>query len=445
MVRQLLRSRTARNSYLNLGGLALPLVIGVMLVPVTMRGLGIARFGLLSIALTVLEYSTLFALGLGPATTRHVAESIAKNDDSTSDLVVMSIVGHIVLGAIGCIIIVLLAPVLANVVFDVPQSLRAEAAAVFRLVGLMVPTTLLLLSLFGALEGAGRFGLVNLLRVPISALSFVIPAVAVTRGVGLPAILSFLVVLRLIVCLILALIVGATLPGYRWRWPRDWRRIRPLVTFGAWLSVSNVVSPTLVYADRFILGAVRGLSAVGLYSAPFDAVMRLLMIPGSLARAMFPSVSALQGTAQRTTLQPLFRRAVSMVFLLMAGPVVLLMLFAPQLLEVWLGAEVAVATTTAIRILALGLMFNAIAFVPSTFLAALGRPDISAKFHLLELAIHLPLTWWLVSRYGIVGAATAWSARVMVDSALLFWASRQALLTASQARFEDGGVVVGAT
>ena len=59
----LLRSKTARNSYLNLIGLAVPLVIGVALVPITMRGLGIPRYGLLSLALTVLEYSALFALG----------------------------------------------------------------------------------------------------------------------------------------------------------------------------------------------------------------------------------------------------------------------------------------------------------------------------------------------------------------------------------------------
>lgn len=64
----------------------MPLVIGVASVPVTMRGPGIARFGLLSLAITVLEYSALFALGLGPATTRYVAQAIARNDENKSDL-----------------------------------------------------------------------------------------------------------------------------------------------------------------------------------------------------------------------------------------------------------------------------------------------------------------------------------------------------------------------
>ena len=426
-MRELLRSRTARNSAFNLLGMAIPLFVGLLLIPVTLHGLGTARFGLLSLSLTVLEYSTLFALGLGPATTKHVAEALARQDESASDLIVMSMVGHTLLGAVGGALIAALAPTIVDHVFSVPADLRSEAIAVFRLLGVMVPATLLLLSLFGALEGASRFGLVNLLRVPISALSFIIPAVGVTRGVGLPVILSTLVILRLVVCAVLSLVVAASVPGYKWRWPADWSPMRPLLSFGAWLSVSNVVSPTLVYADRFLLGHFRGLAALGTYSAPFDGVMRLLAVPGSLVRAMFPTLSALQSMSARGELRPLFRRAVSAVVLLLGGPVLILVLFGPLLLRLWLGEQVAAAAGTAVRILAVGLLFNASALVPTTFIAAFGRPDLSAKFHLLELVIYMPLAWWLVSRYGIVGAATAWSIRVCFDAALLFGAAHNLL------------------
>ena len=424
---ELLRSRTARNSGFNLLGMAIPLLIGLLLVPVTLHGLGVARFGLLSLSLTVLEYSTFFALGLGPATTKHVAEAIAREDSSTSDLIVMSMIGHALLGSIGGAIIALLAPAIVDHVFAVSANLRAEAIAVFRLLGVMVPATLLLLSLFGALEGANRFGLVNLLRVPISALSFIIPALGVTYGVDLPAILSTLVILRLVICGILALVVAASVPGYQWKWPTDWRRMRPLLSFGAWLSVSNVVSPTLVYADRFFLGHLSGLTALGLYSAPFDAVMRFLAIPGSLVRAMFPTLSALQSMSSRDQLRRLFGRAVSAVVLLLAGPVLIVILFGPWLLRLWLGEQVAASAGTAVRVLAAGLIFNGAALVPLTFIAAFGRPDLSAKFHTLELLMHVPITWLLVSHYGIVGAATAWSIRVIFDAALLFRAARKLL------------------
>jgi O-antigen/teichoic acid export membrane protein len=423
----LFRSTTATNSYLNLAGQAIPLLIGIVLVPVTLHGLGIAQFGLLSIALTVLEYSALFALGLGPATTKHVAESIARDDDEASTVIVISILGNTLLGMIGCICVVLLAPFLATRVFHVATASQADAIHIFRLIGLMVPASLLLLGLFGALEGAGRFGLVNGMRIPLSSLSFIIPAVAVKTGYGLTTILTALVILRFAACVVLAFLVAAGIPGFRWHWPSRWAPLRSLLSFGAWLSVSSVVSPTLVYADRFILAHIRGLAAIGYYSAPFDAVMRILIIPSSLTRAVFPKVSGLHGTQRVDALAQLFRSAVAVVLALLAVPILVLFIFAPFLLRVWLGPDVAHAASTATRILAVGVLFNALAFVPSNFLSALGRPDVNAKLHLIELCIQLPLAWWLVSTFGIAGAATAWSTRVTLDALLLFWACSREL------------------
>ena len=426
-VAELTRSTTATNSFLNLAGQAIPLLVGIFLVPVTLHGLGVAQYGLLSIALTVLEYSALFALGLGPATTKHVAESIARMDDEASGVIIVSILGNTILGIIGCICVALLAPFLATTVFHVSTTSLSDAIHIFRLIGLMVPASLLLLGLFGALEGAGRFGVVNAIRVPLSSLSFIIPAVAVTRGDGLSGILTGLVALRIFACVVLAFVVSRAIPGFRWHWPSNWRHLRSLISFGAWLSVSSIVSPTLVYADRFILAHIRGLTAIGYYAAPFDAVMRVLILPASLMRALFPKVSGLQGTQRGDALRPLFRRAVSVVFVLLIAPVVVLFVFAPFLLKIWLGADVANAASTATRILAIGVMINALAFVPANFLSASGRPDMNAKFHLIELVVQIPVAWYLVTRFGIAGAATAWGVRVTLDAMLLFWACERLL------------------
>ena len=72
-------------------------------------------------------------------------------------------------------------------------------------------------------------------------------------------------------------------------------------------------------------------------------------------------------------------------------------------------------------------MINGLSHVPCGYLQASGRPDVPARFHLLELAIHLPLTWMLVQTWGITGAALAWTIRVSLDSTLLFLASDRVL------------------
>ena len=65
--------------------------------------------------------------------------------------------------------------------------------------------------------------------------------------------------------------------------------------------------------------------------------------------------------------------------------------------------------------------------IPSGFINALGRPDLVAKLNLAELAVHLPLAWILISRFGVTGAALAWTIRVMLDAGLLYLVSGRVL------------------
>jgi O-antigen/teichoic acid export membrane protein len=107
----------------------------------------------------------------------------------------------------------------------------------------------------------------------------------------------------------------------------------------------------------------------------------------------------------------------------MAPALATIFAFAPILLTFWLGPEYAAHSTTAVRVLSIGVLANALAHAPFVTLYALNRPDIPAKFHILELAVHIPLTYLLVRTYGISGAAIAWTARAILDLSLLLWAA----------------------
>ena len=69
------------------------------------------------------------------------------------------------------------------------------------------------------------------------------------------------------------------------------------------------------------------------------------------------------------------------------------------------------------------MLVNAMAFSPMAAVQALGRPDLAAKFHLIEFITHIPLTIVLVSLLGIEGAALAWLIRVIMDTGLLWGAT----------------------
>jgi len=165
------------------------------------------------------------------------------------------------------------------------------------------------------------------------------------------------------------------------------------------------------------------MTAVAYYTAPYEAVTRLWIIPTSLIMALFPAFSALEGIGDRQRLGMLFARSVKYVLLVLGPIVLLLVLFAKEILQIWLGADFSTQSRLVLQILALGVLINSLAHSPFALLQGVGRPDIPAKFHLLELPIYIGLALLLISYWGIAGAAAAWTLRVSLDAFLLFLAS----------------------
>ena len=179
------------------------------------------------------------------------------------------------------------------------------------------------------------------------------------------------------------------------------------------------MSPLLIYLDRFLLGSLAGLAAVAHYTAPFEVTVRLLILPAALASVLFPAFTVLAVRDDHASFQELVAQSLRHLVLLAGVPSLLLIVFARDFVTAWLGPTYADQSTLALQILAAGVFMNSLAHVPFSCLRALGRPDLTAKFHLVELPIHLVVAWFLVGRYGVTGAAMAWTLRVTLDAALL--------------------------
>ena len=101
--------------------------------------------------------------------------------------------------------------------------------------------------------------------------------------------------------------------------------------------------------------------------------------------------------------------------------------FAPEILHVWLGPAFAQQAGTALRILAVGVFLGGLAHLPLAVLYGVGRPDLPAKFHIVEVIVHVPLTFLLVKTWGITGAALAWTLRCGADWLYYEIATRRAV------------------
>jgi len=415
--------RLARNALYNVLGLGLPLVVGVAALPVTVHALGDVRFGLLGLAWAVLGYVGALDLGLGRATTKYVAEYLAAGDEALlRNVGTLAVASQTALGVVGGALFALLTPFLVDHVLGVAPVLRAEARGMLLALAVSVPFVVLAASLRAMLEAAQRFDLVNLIRTPSSAAVLVVPAIAASLGATLPVIVLLLVGVRIVACAASAAAIRRAIPVFRWTLALRWETLRPLLGYGGWVSVSNVISPLLVYLERFLLAGLGGVAAVAYYTVPSEVVMRLLIVPAGLAGALFPALSASGAGVGREGAGPieqLLGRPLRFLLLILAPIVTALVVCAGPLLQIWLGEAYAARGTAAFAVLAVGVLINGLAHLPYTYLLGRGRPDLPAKFHLLELPLYAAAAWLLIRRWGVTGAALGWTLRVSMDAVLL--------------------------
>ena len=417
-------SLLARNTFLNFLGLALPLIVGVITIPFVIQWLGVDRFGILSLAWVVVGYFGFLDLGLGRATTKFVAEALGKgNIDKIPDYFWTTVYIQMITGILGAVALWALTPLLVDHVLSIPPALRQETRATLLVLAFSIPIVLISASFRGMLEAGQRFDLVNVIKIPSSIVNYALPAAGILMGLGLPGIMILLVGSRGLTLLIWVWLTIKVFPFLKARRKADRAVIKPLMSFGGWVTVSNVISPILVYLDRFLIGSLITIEAVGFYSAPYEFVMRLGIIPSSLLMTLFPMFSTLEGGADRQKAELLFKRSVKYLLIIVGLIVVILIITAKLLIGIWLGDEFLKQSLGVFQILAIGFLANSLANVPYGFLQGIGRADVTAKFHLIELAFYIPLTWLLVRTWGITGAAVSWTIRTTVDMILLFWAS----------------------
>jgi O-antigen/teichoic acid export membrane protein len=171
--------------------------------------------------------------------------------------------------------------------------------------------------------------------------------------------------------------------------------------------------------DRFIIGSVLSVGAVAFYATPYEMISKFWLIPGSLLSVMFPAFST-SFVQDRGRAASLYGRSVKYLLLTLFPLILIVVVLAQNGLNLWLGAEFAQRSTSVLQWLAVGVFLNCLAAAPFAVVQGAGRPDLTAKLHMIELPLYLVTLIALTKFYGIEGAAITWTGRVAIDAVILF-------------------------
>src|SRR5579863_1869017 len=189
----------ARNTVWNLLGQLLPMAVGIAAIPLLIRGIGVARFGVLSLAWIIIGYFSLFDLGIGRALTKLLADRIGAHEEQTiPSLAWTSLLLLFLLGLFGGLVTLSISPWLVQRALKIPQSLQTETLHGFFLLAVSIPLVTTTSGLRGILEALQRFRILNLIRIPMGIFSFGGPLLVLPFSTSLVPVIGILVCGRLI-------------------------------------------------------------------------------------------------------------------------------------------------------------------------------------------------------------------------------------------------------
>lgn len=405
----------ARNSAYSFAGMALPVVVSIVTVPLYISEIGPERYGALAIAWLILGYFGQADFGAGRAVMQRVASMREEGPAKIAGAIWSALTSMIGFGAVGAIVLFGFAYWYFSGPFQIEEGLRAEMLSAVWLLALCAPLVFLNGVLAGALIGIERFRLVAFAQMLGNSCLLIFPLLtAYFITDDLAGLITAALVARLLGLLIVlggawhALLRGHPVTFSRAEFVR-------LARFGGWVMVSAMVGPFMAITDRFVIGVVENAVAVAAYAIPFQIATRLMILPIAIIQALFPRFAAEDDGAARER----GRNFAIFVAQLFTPFIVGAICLAEPLLKLWLGDQLDPRSVPVAQIVLCGVWANAISHVSLAFLQARGDPRFIALLHVAELPVYAVLLIVLGSAYGLVGFALAYALRCLADCLLL--------------------------
>jgi len=416
----------AKGSVLTLIGAISGKSLSFLLRFLVIRLLGATWFGYYAIAMAMIELVRTFAsIGLPKGGMRLLAMALASGDkEQLPRIINTAVVIPVLLSIIGCLLLFGAADLVANLWFG-----DAELAIIFKLFSVTIPFATLLKvgcelsrgflttryavlveNFLVPVAQMALFLLFYFLRHDFSALIF---ASILAYALGGCSMLFFL--FRQ-----LRRVFGPDMP-FRLPWRQrflDRAGGVELVRYSFPLFLTGITGIMLNSIDIFLLGRFLAAEDVGVYvagSMVATFISTSLVIP--VNSIFVPMVAARYGCNDLAAIKHLYVATTRWLFIF-ALPLITCMILARNYIMAIFGESFVAEGAVVLLILAIGHLVNCLTGGVGQILSMTGHPPKELAINLLAVVINIVLNLMLIPRYGIVGAALATSAAMVLVNVL---------------------------
>jgi membrane protein EpsK len=404
------KSRFARNVGTNIAYVAANTLLMVWYIPFLVKHLGMAAYGMIPLANSLVMYASVLSSSLEVSTNRFLAIDLNQGKKESANRTFNT---SLVLSVAACCLLLLPAGIITYlypVLFSVPAGMENETRLLFASAVLTM-----LLSIVGSNFGVSslikhRFDLYNVVRV-----------IVILTRTGLVA-FAFVLWSPSLWWVAMGFIASAciNLIGNIFLWRRltpelhidrssiDRSQFRALLDLSGWASLNQIGALLLMQIDLLVVNAFYGADMTGRYGSILIFTTLILTMTTTVVGVLSPAIMARYAVGDIDGLTRIAVRSVKLLGIGLAIPVGLLCGFGRPLLTLWLGPDF--ADLDILLVILVGHLNINLAVRPLLYvLTAFNRIRVQALLTLLigvvNLGLAVALARW--AGWGAAGVAAA--------------------------------------
>lgn len=411
-----MKFETLRNGLANLMAGALPILVVIFTTPYVVNMLGSEHYGLLTLITAIIGYFAIIDLNFTAGSLKFVSQFHASGEASKRDQTLTAgFLLYLLIGVVGAALIYGLTDGLVIHVFAVPDSEHALAVDTLELGALGFLLGQMQVYLNSVPQALRRYDQSALFESTFGMLAPLANVLVLWLGGGLYEIVLVRIVLSVLNIVALVWLIRRLLPDSRPTRPTR-AVFAPLAHFSGFAYLSRLAQLAYAHGDKLIIGALVSMSALTHYAVPFMLANRVYSLSYRLSNVLLPAASALAAQNDTGRLRELYLYSARYVFFINCVLTTILVTLAHEILYYWIGAELALAGSLILVLIALGNLVDSLTNAPSVVNDGLGHPKITGLFAIGRASLGLVVVFVLVRWLGIEGAAIAQLAVAIVGT-----------------------------
>ena len=289
-----MKNSLLKNGFYNSVAGLIRIGLGILIIPVLIRILGIEEYGLWTLASAVVVMVTLAEAGLSTATTVFVSQDLGKKDvDGLSHTLTVTFGAMLILATLAAVALWIGAEGTINLFPKLGQEQQLKVIQAIQIGGLVVAARLLQQALVGVEQAYQRYDLMNVLNTMQCVLLSVGMLAVVWLGGRTLELMQWQALTSVVSLLSHIWIVRSLLKGVNLRLSWNQQKAVAVGGYSLMMWLNTLGSVLFSRGDRLIVGSLLGTQVVGVYAAITDVTAQINSFSALPVQPLLPSLSNL--------------------------------------------------------------------------------------------------------------------------------------------------------